>query len=1118
MPAVPMLWPRRTGRPAAPVLLASVLTAALVGGAVALAAPLALAAPATAAELGEAGAGAAAVASGRPVEATALRTERQQVFANPDGTFTVQQSVLPVRVRRGSGWVPLDTTLGAGADGTVVPAATVLDMAFSPGGSGPLVRLRRDGTELALTWPGRLPAPVLTGDTATYAEVLPGVDLTVRAAAEGFSELLVVKSAQAAANPALARLRLSTATKGVTVRVAADGSLAAVDATGGSVFEAPAPYMWDSTGSGTRAVPGGRVRSMRVGVTSGELALVPDQELLTGKDTRYPVFIDPSWSGSRIAWTQVWSNLPSTSFWNGANDAENEARVGYDATDGKLTRSFFKFDTSGVRGKHILRATLQTQEVWSRSCTAREVQVWETGGISSATTWRSQPSWITKLTAKSVAKGWSSSCPAGGVEFTVTPHVVKAAKNGWSSITEGMRASSTAESNHDSLSWKRFTNNPSITIVYNTVPGKPTNLSTDWSSTCTTGSGRLVIGTATPTLRVSVSDADNAVKAHFQWWTSTGTAPVGEYTSPLVAGKKPTVVAKRIPSGAFGNGTTAKWRVRAEDGTDSSAWSPWCEFFVDTTRPPIPTVTSSAFPDDIEGDAVMGRGSSVTFGPNGGTDVVSYEYTLNGDATALDKKATPAATGGSVTVSVTPDRFVNWLHVRSVDKAANKSVVATVVFYADPPSGPVGDWSLDETGDTTLAADTSVGAHDATLAGGASWVDGVTGNALHVDGIAGYAATTGPVVNTSTSFSVSAWVRDTDTSHTGVVMSQASTTNDGFALYYSVGYNRWVFNRNSADGNATIVRAVSTSVPVQGQWTHLIGVYDAVAKQMRLYVNGVLEATTAFTTPWNATGALQIGRGQGAGAFANYWEGDVDEAQVYDRVLLGGEIQQVPRLDGHWKLDETSGTTAADALGKHPATWSSTGVTRITGVSGNAVDVNGSAGALTSSGAAVRTDGSFTVTAWVRPDALGKNGIAVSQLGSAVGGFNLGYSWDDDYAAYLWSVRTSATDASGSALREAVDLFDTPTVGVWTHLAVVYDAQSHKLRLYVDGQAVAETYHASSWNAGGKLLIGHGQASNVTFSQYFTGGIDDVRAYSGAVSDQVIFDLYSDIANVVPAS
>ncbi|MEJ3750924.1 LamG domain-containing protein, partial [Actinomycetes bacterium KLBMP 9797] len=648
-------------------------------------------------QVGEAAARAAAVASGKRVEATALRTERQQVFANPDGSFTLEQSVIPVRVRRGAGWAPIDTALRPGSDGMVAPGATTLDMAFSGGGEGPLVRLRRDGRELALSWPGRLPAPTLSGDTATYAEVLPGVDLTLRAEAEGFAQLLMVKSAQATANPALSRVRLGTTTKGVSVRAAADGALAAVDAAGTAVFTAPAPYMWDSSAGAAARKPAGKVHSLTTRIAAGELSLVPDRALLTGAGTRYPVYIDPSWSGSRTAWTQVWSNLPTTSFWNGANDAEDEARVGYDALDGKKTRSFFRFDTTGVRGKHILKATLQTFEVWSYSCSAREVQVWETGGISSGTTWNKQPSWVTKLTAKSFAKGWSSSCPAGGAEFTVTSHVAKAAKNGWSAITQGLRASATAESNRDPHSWKRFRNNPSITIVYNTVPGKPTNLTTDGSSICTTGAGRLVIGTATPTLRASVSDADNAVKAHFQWWKVDGTAPVGEWTSASVAGKKPTTVAKAIPSGAFANGTIAKWRVRAEDGTDSSAWSPFCEFQVDTSRPPIPTVTSTAFPDGAEGDAVMGRSSSVTVGANGGADVTSYEYVLNGDATALTRKATPAVAGGAVTFSVTPDRFVNWLHVRAVDKAANRSAVATVVFYADVPSGPVGDWALDET-------------------------------------------------------------------------------------------------------------------------------------------------------------------------------------------------------------------------------------------------------------------------------------------------------------------------------------------------------------------------------------------------------------------------------------
>lgn len=1111
----------RTRRQAASV--AAVL--ALLGGVfVAVPAGASAAAGSTAvpasAGVGETAARTAAMRTGRAVEATALTTGTRQVLANPDGTFTSVLSAVPVRVRQGVGWRPVDTTLRANPNGTVTPTATSLDMVFSGGGDTPLVRLRRDGRELALRWPARLPAPVLSGDTATYREVMPGVDLTVRADVEGFSQLLVVKSAQAAANPLLAALRFATSTTGVSLRAAVDGSLAAVDPAGRTVFQAPSPYMWDSSGvAQPTAVPSGRIRSMAVRVDPSQLSVLPDRALLTAPDTRYPVYIDPSWSGATSAWTQVWSNILTTSFFNGANlgTSEKTARVGYDATDGKQTHSFFRFDTSGVKGRHILKATMQTNETWSRSCSARQIEAWETGAISAATTWKNQPAWISRQDYKSVAKGFSSSCSAGGVEFNLTAQVTKAAANAADTITEGLRASKTAEANKDTNSWKKFSNNPTVTIVYNTAPAGPTNLTTDGSAACVTGAGRLSIGTTTPILRTAVNDPDNAVQARFEWWTESGTAPAGSYLSPSVAGKTPTTVATTVPAGTFASGAVGRWRVRAEDGTDVSEWSQWCEFLVDTSRSPIPSITATAFPDNGSNSAAMGAAIPVVFGANGGATVTSYEYTVNGDATALNSTATPSAPGGSVSVSIVPDRYVNWIHVRSVNNAGSRSDVATVVFYATAASAAVGDWKLDEGGDGTVAVDSSPNARNATLSGTATWSDGRYGEALHLDGTSGYAATTASVVDTLKSFSVSAWVRTTDVSHNTVAVTQVGSHASAFALYYSSGANRWIFNRTTVDSDTTtFVRAISTTVPAVGLWTHLLGVYDAPAQQIRLYVNGSLEATTAFTTPWSATGGFQIGRSKVKSVLGEYWTGDLDAVQVYDRPLLPGEIQQVSRPEGQWMLDETSGTVAADALGLHPATWSATGVTRTTGIVGNAVQFSG--GTLSTSGQVLHTDGSYTVLAWLRPGTVAKNEVALSQDGIQVSGFNLGYSLDDQTGGYRWSVRVPDSDLPTAPVRSAVDPFDTPMSGVWTHVVAAYDAQERKLRLYVNGQVVAETHQASALNATGALRLGSGRLPNTSAVDAWSGAIDDVRVYSGVLTDQEIYGLYGAVVNPEPTN
>lgn len=68
-----------------------------------------------------------------------------------------------------------------------------------------------------------------------------------------------------------------------------------------------------------------------------------------------------------------------------------------------------------------------------------------------------------------------------------------------------------------------------------------------------------------------------------------------------------------------------------------------------------------------------------------------------------------------------------------------------------------GHWPFDE-GSGTTAADSSGGGHPLTLQGGATWAPGVVGtSALSVSGSQQYAQSAVPVIDTTQSFTVSAW-------------------------------------------------------------------------------------------------------------------------------------------------------------------------------------------------------------------------------------------------------------------------------------------------------------------------------------------------------------------------
>ena len=1086
-------------------------------------APAGVAAPPDAAvteQPSEAAALAAARASGQRVEVSSLRSATERVFANPSGTFAAEINTLPVRVRQGTGWVPVDTTLRARPDGTVRPAATTVPMALSGGGSAPLARVWWQGRDFALGWPGPLPAPVLDGASATYRDVLPDVDLVVTAGVLGFSEVLVVKTAAAARHPDLALLRLTTTLNGLTARADAGGNISAVDASGTEIFHVGAPLMWDSSGVAASPeerlagpAPGGRHRGMPARLDAGAIAVRPDQGMLSDPQTRYPVYIDPNvfFAGSRLAWTAVWKKYPNGSYYN----SSDIARVGYEAQEGNTNRSFFRMSTSTVRLKHIIRATFRTYETWSWSCSARTVYLWNTGPISSATTWNNQPARIgtSPIASANVAKGWSSSCPAGGVDFAgtaVTSAVAQVAARNAADITFSLAAANEG----DTYGWKKFKNNPVLEVEYNSVPYVPTGLSIDPGLPCVTGASRPVIGTATPTFRAKISDPDagQPVGARFDWW-NTGGSKIGERVTAKVASG--TVHSATVPSGAFVSGRTYSWRVRAEDGTDVSAFTGWCELTVDTTAPgKRPTVSSTTYPETpVDATTRYGGGigvtGSFTFAPGtGDTDVVGYVYDFN-----TYPPTTPVAAGGTgmtATVSFTPTKdLLNTVWVRSKDRVGNLGPEYGYQFYVRPVTFPAGHWKLDETAGTT-AADSSGEGRTAAATGGASWVSGRVGGAARFNGTDASAATAGPVLRTDASFTVAAWVRFNGATEwrNYTAVSQDGTVNSGFLLGYLSGQDRWGMSMPSVDGSTeTYVSATSTTPPALNAWTHLVGVYDRTAGQLRLYVDGVKVATVAKPATWNAGGALQIGRGKWHGWIGDWWRGDVDDVRVHQGVLpdeaIAGLAHPPAQLVGHWKLDETTGTTAVDSSGAGRNATLSGGAAWGDGWFDGGLGLDGASGQAGTAGPVLRTDQAFTVAAWVsfRGASQPTNYTAVSQDGTGASAFKLGYR----YFNGTWAMMMPTADDANTTDVTAVSPLP-PALSTWTHLTGVYDPGAGQLRLYVDGVLMALTTFSGGWQGSGGLQIGRARWGG-WLVDFWPGAVDDVRVYQGALTDDEIFQL-----------
>jgi hypothetical protein len=208
------------------------------------------------------------------------------------------------------------------------------------------------------------------------------------------------------------------------------------------------------------------------------------------------------------------------------------------------------------------------------------------------------------------------------------------------------------------------------------------------------------------------------------------------------------------------------------------------------------------------------------------------------------------------------------------------------------PIAPVTYLTFDE-GTGTTAAD-SVDDHPANLLGGAGWTTGIVGpHGLNLPGTPGsYADIASPVLDTTQSFTVAAWVKLNNTDGYQTFVSEDTNVQAAFFLQLRGDSHQFSFTVPYD----FFVLPQSGFTPVAGQWYHLAGVYDANAHSATLYVNGLLADQIFFVNAAAATGHSSVGRGQFGGNPVDFVNGAIDDVRFYEAVLTGAQVLNIARV------------------------------------------------------------------------------------------------------------------------------------------------------------------------------------------------------------------------------
>jgi hypothetical protein len=334
-------------------------------------------------------------------------------------------------------------------------------------------------------------------------------------------------------------------------------------------------------------------------------------------------------------------------------------------------------------------AKLYVWEFHSWSCTPRNVSVhritssWDGNYIR----WSNQPGVAAAETTVNVAKGFSSACAAGWVEFPSLGSVVRHWKD--NNNNYGLQIRSPNETDNDW--WKKWrtreaSNVPHLDVIYTEADTTPPVISNLASGTHPNQSSWY--SNNSPSLSWSGSDSSGIAGYSYLLDQSSGTVP-----DNTLEGSGTSTSYSNLSDGVH------YFHIKAKDNAGNWSVAYHYTVRVDRSLPSDPSITSSTHTRDV-----CSTSSSPSFGwsasdsPSG---VEGYGYVLDQSSGTV-----PGTSSVSTTTSQSYSNLTDgywWMHIRAKDRAGNLSATSHfgVRLNQQPPPAPTvtssshseGSWS-----------------------------------------------------------------------------------------------------------------------------------------------------------------------------------------------------------------------------------------------------------------------------------------------------------------------------------------------------------------------------------------------------------------------------------------